>query len=64
MLKLSPSRRALREKANHFLRWRKEQGGAVLINTGGLASSRRKQQRQAEAELIAPVDRYLAERSR
>lgn len=64
MLNLSPSQRARRDKANHFLRWRKRQGGAVLINTGGVASSRRKQAQRAEADFLAPVDQYLAERSR
>lgn len=54
---------AMRQRANDFLHWREQNGGAVRWDRGGATSRRRNLERRIEAEVtdLAPVDSYLTQ---
>ncbi|MCX5571450.1 hypothetical protein [Kaistia nematophila] len=54
---------ALRQKANDFLHWREQNGGAVRWDRGGANARRRNRERRIEAKALdaAPVDSFLTQ---
>lgn len=58
---------ALRQKANDFLHWRQQNGGAVRWDRGGANARRRNRERRDEIAStgLAPIDSLLqSERAR
>lgn len=52
--------RARKDRARDFLRWRKEAGGAVLLDPGGAETKKRKRERlRAPAADLRPVDKQF-----
>ncbi|WP_336801741.1 hypothetical protein [Kaistia sp. MMO-174] len=61
MTSTSTQSRPFRHRANHFLHWREDNGGAVRWDKGGAQARRRNRERQHDAASsgLVPTDRRI-----